>query len=91
MIIPGKLYEGLAFSKPLLGVFEQENPAATLIHNMQAAYHLDPDDPKEMRNLLRELIILYRSGKLGGISRTGKLKEFTRQYQAQTMARILEG
>jgi len=46
MIIPGKLYEGLAFSKPLLGVFEHENPAATLIHNMQAAYHLDPDDPK---------------------------------------------
>jgi glycosyltransferase involved in cell wall biosynthesis len=91
MIIPGKLYEGLALSKPLLGVFEKENPAATLIHNMQAAYHLDPDDPEEMKNLLRELIILYRSNTPGGISRKSKLKEFTRQHQAQTMARLLEG
>lgn len=91
LVIPGKLYEGLALSKPLIGVFEKESPACTILRDMPGIYHLDPDDPIRMRKIMQSLIAAYRSGPPKKISRKARLGPYTREDQATAMARLLEG
>jgi glycosyltransferase involved in cell wall biosynthesis len=89
--VPGKLYEGLAISKPFLGVFRNESPGVEIISDMDGCYHLNPDDLKSMTSGLQKLIDLYKSGNLHSVSREDDLEIYSRQFQAQTIARLLEG
>jgi len=58
---------------------------------MNGCYHLNPDDPESMISGLQKLIDLYKSGNLKEISRDDDLEIYSRQFQAQTIARLLEG
>lgn len=90
-IIPAKLYEGLAFSKPLAAVVPKDCAVYDVIREMPGIYHLDPDDPKLLTTTLREIVSAYDSGKLFHDSRSALTQKFSRKVLADQIGKLLEG
>ncbi|MBD3216874.1 MAG: glycosyltransferase [candidate division Zixibacteria bacterium] len=89
-IIPAKLYEGLAFKKPLMIVVEKESAVRGVIDDMPGVVHLDPDDRESMKRGLNIIVDSDKSGSLFNEPRGSKLKKYERKYQANQMAELLE-
>lgn len=89
-IIPAKLYEGLAFRKPLLAVVEAKSSVSNVISGLPGVYHLNPDNLEDMKNSLGELVDAYRAGTLFNHSRLSEIQRYERKYQARQMAELLE-
>jgi glycosyltransferase involved in cell wall biosynthesis len=89
-IIPAKLYEALAFKKPLMAVVEEASAVNDVITGISGVYHLNPNDKGGMRNTLRKLVDDFNSGELFNESRMPELKIYQRKYQADQMAKLLE-
>jgi glycosyltransferase involved in cell wall biosynthesis len=90
-IIPAKLYEGLAFSKPLAAVVPKDSAVYDVIREMPGIYHLDPDDPELLTTTLREIVSAYDSGKLFHDSRQSLIQKYNRKVQAEEIGKLLEG
>ncbi|HDS01019.1 MAG TPA: hypothetical protein ENO22_07235 [candidate division Zixibacteria bacterium] len=89
-IIPAKLYEGLAFKKPLLAVVEKTSAVHEVISRLQGVHHLDPDDSEGMKNLLKKIVDDHKAGTLFNQSRLSQLRKYERKYQARQMAELME-
>ncbi len=61
--VPGKLYEYLAVSKPVLALTD-EGPAAALIEETQAGIAVPSDDGKKIQEAVKRLFRLFSDGKL---------------------------
>jgi glycosyltransferase involved in cell wall biosynthesis len=89
-IIPAKLYEGLAFKKPLLAVVEKDSAVREVIDTISGVFRLDPENKVSMKRDLQKMFDDFKSGSLFIDSRGSGLNKYEREYQAKQMAELLE-
>ena len=88
--LPGKLYEALASDLPLFAVFKKTSPAREILNGIQGVYLLDPDDIESCVEILRHFFEQYLESKIEPVERRELLIKYSRKYQAEQIASLLE-
>lgn len=89
-IVCGKSYEYLASGRPVLAMVPPEGEAARILRRSGSTVIAAPDGPEDTASKLLALFDRWRTGE-GVCTGTSMVpREYTRRYQAEQMARVLE-
>jgi hypothetical protein len=85
-----KCYEYLATGRPVLAVAPRDGEAARVLSGSACAVFADPGDPEDVAAKLLDLFARWRRGELFDLPRPEVPREFTRAFQAEQMAAVLD-
>lgn len=89
-VIPGKLYEALAFDKPVMGIFEQRNPVYEICSGIEGVDLCSPREIERIRSVIMHQLEDFGNEPENKYSRMDQLDRFNRKKQAELMASLLE-
>jgi glycosyltransferase involved in cell wall biosynthesis len=86
-VIPSKIFEYLALSKPI--IYGLDGVSADILSKFPATYRVRPDDPGSLADTLRIVSRELRNG-LTVYRDSASLREYTREYQTTKFVQAIE-